>query len=78
MPGRLAVCALWLLLLGVRVDAAPAPAKADRVIIEKAARRLTLQRGSEVLRTYKVALGGHPQGPKQWGGVTQERHEGTP
>jgi murein L,D-transpeptidase YafK len=75
VPGRLAVCALLTLLLGVRVEAAPA-AKADRVIIEKAARRLTLQRGSEVLRTYKVALGGHPQGPKQCAGDSRTP-EGT-
>jgi tetratricopeptide (TPR) repeat protein len=37
----------------------------DRVLIEKGARRLTLISQGEVLKTYKIALGGNPIGPKE-------------
>lgn len=40
-------------------------AKADRVIMVKHERTLTLMSGSTVLKTYKVALGSEPVGPKQ-------------
>ena len=43
-----------------------APAKgADKVLIEKKARRLTLLAKDEVIKTYKIALGGNPVGPKE-------------
>lgn len=38
---------------------------ADRVIVRKAERRLYLMRGETVLRTYRVALGLNPVGPKE-------------
>lgn len=38
---------------------------ADRILIEKKARRLTLFSKGEVLKTYKIALGGNPIGPKE-------------
>lgn len=38
---------------------------ADRILIEKQARRLTLFSRGEVLKTYKIALGGNPIGPKE-------------
>ncbi len=38
---------------------------ADRVLIEKQARRLTLFAKGEVIKTYKIALGGNPVGPKE-------------
>ena len=38
---------------------------ADRVLIEKKARRLTLLTKGEVIKTYKIALGGNPVGPKE-------------
>src|SRR5215471_5854362 len=38
---------------------------ADRVVVAKAARTLTLYRGVEVLKTYKIALGRSPDGPKE-------------
>ena len=38
---------------------------ADKVLIEKQARRLTLLSKGEVIKTYKIALGGNPVGPKQ-------------
>ena len=38
---------------------------ADKVLIEKQARRLTLFTKGEVIKTYKIALGGNPIGPKE-------------
>ena len=37
----------------------------DKVLIEKKARRLALLAKGEVLKTYKIALGGNPTGPKE-------------
>lgn len=37
----------------------------DKVLILKAARKLTLLSKGEVLKTYKIALGGNPSGPKE-------------
>lgn len=42
----------------------PEPERADRILFEKAARRLTLLRGEQVLATYPVSLGSTPAGPK--------------
>jgi murein L,D-transpeptidase YafK len=41
---------------------------ADKVLIEKKARRLTLFSKGQALRTYKVALGRNPNGPKERAG----------
>jgi tetratricopeptide (TPR) repeat protein len=38
---------------------------ADRILIEKKERRLTLISRDKVLKTYKIALGGDPNGPKE-------------
>jgi murein L,D-transpeptidase YafK len=38
---------------------------ADKVVVEKRARRLYLMRRGEILRTYKVALGLRPEGHKE-------------
>jgi L,D-peptidoglycan transpeptidase YkuD (ErfK/YbiS/YcfS/YnhG family) len=38
---------------------------ADKVLIEKKERRLTLLAKGEVIKTYKIALGGDPIGPKE-------------
>ncbi|HEX2967012.1 MAG TPA: L,D-transpeptidase family protein [Syntrophorhabdaceae bacterium] len=38
---------------------------ADKVLIEKKERRLTLLSRGEVIKTYKIALGGNPIGPKE-------------
>ena len=37
----------------------------DKVLIEKKARRLTLLSKGEAIKTYKIALGGNPVGPKE-------------
>lgn len=38
---------------------------ADKILIEKKERRLTLLSKGEALKTYKIALGGNPNGPKE-------------
>jgi len=38
---------------------------ADKILIEKKERRLTLTSKGKVLQTYKIALGGNPTGPKE-------------
>jgi murein L,D-transpeptidase YafK len=43
----------------------PASARADLVVVDKAERRLALMRDGEVLKSYRVALGGDPRGHKQ-------------
>lgn len=40
-------------------------ASADKILIEKKERRLTLLAKGDVLKTYRVALGGNPNGPKE-------------
>ncbi len=67
---KIAVCLLVvasLLFVACRANgAAPRPAKqADRIVIEKSKRTMTLMSGTTVLKTYKVALGGQPVGAKQ-------------
>ncbi|HUD55743.1 MAG TPA: L,D-transpeptidase family protein [Terracidiphilus sp.] len=68
MRVRLAV--LLVVMLGVgapssTADETAAPVKkADRIVIVKSERTLTLMSGGKVLKTYKVALGGDPVGPK--------------
>jgi murein L,D-transpeptidase YafK len=46
---------------------------ADRIVIEKAAHRMTLYRNGQPIHTYKVSLGGEPKGPK-----TQQGDHKTP
>jgi murein L,D-transpeptidase YafK len=41
------------------------PARADRILVEKAARRLTLFSSGRKLKEYRVALGFSPSGPKE-------------
>lgn len=40
------------------------PKQADRIVVVKSKRTMSLMSGSEVLKTYKVALGGQPLGAK--------------
>jgi murein L,D-transpeptidase YafK len=40
-------------------------AQADKIVIVKSVRTMTLLSSSKVLKTYKVALGGAPVGPKR-------------
>jgi L,D-peptidoglycan transpeptidase YkuD (ErfK/YbiS/YcfS/YnhG family) len=48
----------------------------DKVVIEKKNRRLTLLSKGEVIKTYKIALGGNPVGPKERRG-DKKTPEGT-
>lgn len=49
------------------------PGLADRILVEKSKRQLHLLRGEEILKTYRIALGGAPEGTK-----TQEGDLKTP
>jgi murein L,D-transpeptidase YafK len=51
--------------LFVLLTSGAATLTADRVVVAKADRTLTLYRGAQVLRTYKIALGRNPTGPKE-------------
>lgn len=63
------ISAGWLTAATVRADvvpiAAPAGEQADAVFIDKSERRLELLREGKVIRSYKIALGGNPIGPKR-------------
>lgn len=48
--------------------ALPHGAVADRILVEKSARRLTLFSGERVLRSYPIALGREPVGAKRFEG----------
>lgn len=59
---------------------------ADRILIEKSKRQLTLISHGEVLKSYKIALGGNPIGPKEQKGdkktpegiyTIEERHNSS-
>jgi murein L,D-transpeptidase YafK len=53
-----------IFILGLHCAAA-APIHADKIVIVKSARTMTLLSGGKVLKTYKVALGSVPIGPKR-------------
>ena len=64
--GLLAVVGWDFLQLGRKApDPAPADQRASLVVVEKSARRMTLLRDGQVLKTFAVALGGAPRGHKQ-------------
>jgi murein L,D-transpeptidase YafK len=43
----------------------PQDAVADKVLVEKGKRQLTLLANGQILRNYTIALGGNPVGPKE-------------
>jgi murein L,D-transpeptidase YafK len=49
-------------------DALAPNAVADRIVVEKSARRLTLCKNGVPLKSYRVSLGKQPAGGKQWQG----------
>lgn len=63
---RVVLLGLLALLGGVALDGQPLPpgVKADRVLVEKAAHRLTLLRRGVPLKAYLIALGKEPIGDK--------------
>jgi murein L,D-transpeptidase YafK len=68
---KIGVAALVLMVAGLATwsfwptPPLPTDAKADLVVVNKAARRLDLYRGDVLLKSYAVSLGRHPIGPKQ-------------
>jgi murein L,D-transpeptidase YafK len=59
------IAAAAAFLFQARQKPANAPAKADMILVEKSARRLTLFCAGRKLKAYRVALGFSPIGPKQ-------------
>lgn len=59
-----ALSAILLVLFSFSASAADAT-HADRIVVEKKARRLTLVFRVRPIGTYKVALGRNPEGPKE-------------
>jgi murein L,D-transpeptidase YafK len=57
-----------VLLYRANYDSLPADVQADRVVIEKASRKLTIYRAGELLKSYDIALGRDPAGDKQFEG----------
>lgn len=53
---------------GIAPFAVAAPLWADRVLVLKAQRRLDLWRGGAVFKSFPIALGPHPRGPKRRAG----------
>jgi len=54
-----------ILFLTLLAQAEGKPRVAEKILIVKSTRTMTLLRGDKVLKTYKVALGTEPVGPKQ-------------
>ena len=52
----------------LNVSPLPHDSVADRILLEKSARRLTLLQNGEVLKSYRVALGRTPNGAKEYEG----------
>jgi murein L,D-transpeptidase YafK len=53
--------ALLILALAARLHALP---HTDRIVVHKKARTMELTHAGQVIKTYKIALGGEPVGPK--------------
>ena len=43
----------------------PLPPRADRLVVEKSNRQLTIYRGQQPVKSYRIALGRNPVGPKR-------------
>lgn len=54
----------------------PQQTKADKIVIEKSARKMTLYSKDKVIKTYAISLGGEPVGAKQQQG-DHKTPEGT-
>jgi murein L,D-transpeptidase YafK len=59
------VVASLIIAFSVPSFAVPVEKVADKILIEKNARRLTLFYKDKAIKTYKIALGGNPKGPKE-------------
>jgi murein L,D-transpeptidase YafK len=56
---------LIFLIIGLCCGTMASTVQADKIVIEKSKRTMTLLSGKKVLKTYKVALGRVPVGPKR-------------
>jgi murein L,D-transpeptidase YafK len=64
-PRLLLALVLLILLCVLAAETEASLGKADHVVVEKAARKLTLYRDGVALKSYRVALGFSPKGPKE-------------
>ena len=65
LPTWLTKCGLIAAVIFLSINlAAQNPPHADRILVEKSKRTLSLMDGDKVVKTYKVALGGNPLGAK--------------
>lgn len=73
LASAVAGCAL---LRSSALQTPPASLRANKAVVMKSQRTLTLLRDDHVLKTYRIALGSHPVGPKtqQGDGKTPEGH----
>jgi murein L,D-transpeptidase YafK len=62
--GMLKALSVVLLIASATAQSAPTVLRADRVVVLKKERTLELLSRGKVIKTYKVALGGDPVGPK--------------
>jgi len=82
MPGSPVFCLAFLLLLlfpalsGQAGQSLPVDVRADRIVVAKAAREMVLLANGQVLKTYQIALGRNPVGPKEIEG-DRKTPEGT-
>lgn len=58
------IAALSCLICRAQSHAAPKP-RIDRIIVVKSTRTMTLMSGGKIFKTYRVALGTVPMGPKE-------------
>jgi len=65
---RFVLAALPVVLAGAVFPAAAEAARAERIVIDKSERTLTLMRGEQPIRRYPVALGAAPKGAKRFEG----------
>ncbi|MFO1462869.1 MAG: L,D-transpeptidase family protein [bacterium] len=67
-PNKKILFLLFLLVLVAPLAALakrPVRPKVDKIVVEKAERRMTLYQGNKVVKTYQVSLGKEPIGAKQ-------------
>jgi murein L,D-transpeptidase YafK len=62
---RISIVFVLVVLAACSLAPAAETSQADKIIIVKSERTMTLMRGDRVLKTYRVALGTVPVGPKQ-------------
>lgn len=63
-PLRIIILIACIACSGIVLAESPPATTADRIVIEKAAHELTLFSHGVLIKTYKVALGSNPVGPK--------------